>query len=261
MNILTLIRVELVKIRTARMSFGLLAVAAGMTALIATLDAARSGGKFTPPLSTSAGLSFIVTVTGFALLMAFILGVVTSSGEFRHGTATFTYLAAPGRGRVLVAKLLAGFGAGLVFGAAGAAAADAVGLAFAAGKGDAVAVGAATLTRFGIGATLAAGLLAALGAAVGSLVRSQLAAVVGVLVWCLVVESILSGVFGSLSPYLPFAAAATLGGSRLGGGDIGFYSSSTVTSLPFAGAAALVAGIAFVVAAVAAATSVRTDIS
>jgi ABC-2 type transport system permease protein len=256
-----LIRVELLKIRTARMSFGLLATAIGITALIAALDASRAGGKFTPPLSTSAGLSFIVTVTGFSLLMALILGILISSGEFRHGTATVTYLAAPSRGRVLVAKLLAGFGAGLIFGASGAATADVVGLAFAAGKGDAVAVGAATLIRFGLGATLAGGLLAALGAGIGSLVRSQLAVVVGALVWSLLAESVLSGVFGSLSPYLPFTAASTLGGSRLGGGDVGFYSSSLVRPLPFAVAAALVAGIAVVVAAVAAATSVRADIS
>jgi ABC-type transport system involved in multi-copper enzyme maturation permease subunit len=256
-----LIRVELLKIRTVRMSFVMLATAICLTALIAVLDAARAGGKFTPPLSTGAGLSFVVTVTGFALLLALILGVIVSTGEFRHGTATITYLAAPSRSRVLVAKLIASFGIGLIFGAAGAATADTVGLAFAAGKGDAVVVGAATLARYGIGATLAGGLLAALGAGVGSLVRSQLAVLVGVLVWSLVGESILSGAFGSLTPYLPFTAASTLRGSRLGGGDIGFYSASPLQSLPFAAATALVAGLVVAVAASAAATRVRADIS
>lgn len=258
---ITLVRIELLKIRTARMSFGLLAAAVGMTALIAALDAARAGGKFTPPLSSSEGLSFVVTITGFALLMAFIMGIIVSSGEFRHRTATLTYLAAPRRGRVLAAKVLASFGAGLTLGAAGAASADAVGLAFAAGKGYAVAVGTATLTRYGAGAMLAGGLLAALGAGIGSLVRSQLAAVVGALVWCLLMESILSGVFGSLSPYLPFSAASTLGGSRLGGGDIGFFTASPLQPLPFAGAAALLAGLAVVIAAIAAATTSRADIT
>lgn len=256
-----LLRVELLKIRTARTPFALLATAAGMTALIASLDAARAGGKFTPPLTSSAGLSFIVTITGFAQLMALIMGILVSSGEFRHGTATLTYLAAPRRGQVLVAKLLAGFSIGLIFGAVGAVTADVVGLAFAAGKGDGVMVAAGTLTRFGVGATLAGGLLAALGVAVGSLVRSQLPAVVGALVWSLLLESVLSGVFGSASPYLPFTAASTLGGSRLGGGDIGFYSSSSVRPLPFAVAAALVAGLAIVISAMASVTSVRADIS
>lgn len=228
---------------------------------IATLGAARAGGKFTPPLSTSAGLSFIVAVTGFALLMACILGVTAASGEFRHGTATVTYLAAPNRHQVLAAKSVASFTAGLIFGAAGAVTADAAGLAFAAGKGDAVAVGAATLARFGAGATLAGGLLAALRTGVGSLIRSQLAAVAGVLVWSLLGESILGGIFGSLGRYLPFSAASTLGGSRLGGGDVGFYSSSPSPPLASAATAALLTGIAIVTAAIAAATCARADIS
>jgi ABC-type transport system involved in multi-copper enzyme maturation permease subunit len=256
-----LLRVELLKIRTARTPFALLATAAGLTAGMASLDAARAGGKFTPPLTSSAGLSFIVTITGFAQLMALIAGILISSGEFRHGTATLTYLAAPRRGRVLVAKLLAGFSSGLVFGALGTVTADAVGLAFAAAKGDGIIVAAGTLARFGLGATLAGGLLAALGVAVGSLVRSQLPAVVGALVWSLLLESVLSGVFGSAGPYLPFTAASTLAGSRLGGGDVGFYSSSSGQPLPFAVAAALVAGLAIVISVMASVTSIRADIS
>ena len=81
------------------------------------------------------------------------------------------------------------------------------------------------------------------------------------LVWSLLVESVLSGVFGSASPYLPFTAASTLGGSRLGGGDIGFYSSSSVQPLNFAAATALVAGLAVVISFIASVTSVRADIS
>jgi ABC-type transport system involved in multi-copper enzyme maturation permease subunit len=257
-----LIRAELLKIRTTRTPYGLLATAIGVTGLIATLDAARAGKKFIPALSTSAGLSFIVTITGFALLMALVFGVIVSCGEFRHGTATATYLAVPARARVLVAKALASFGAGAIFGTAGAATATAAGLAFAAGRGGTVQVGAATLTRFGAGAMLAAGLLAVLGTGIGALIRSQLAGVVGVLVWCLLLESILAGITDSLSPYLPFTAAATLAGSKLGGRDVGFYAGTTsVQPLPFAGAAFLILGLAVVISAVAARTTVQADIS
>jgi ABC-2 type transport system permease protein len=125
--VITVTRIELLKIRTTRAPFGLLAAAMGITALIAALEAARAGGKFTPPLSSSAGLSFVLTVTGFALLMALVFGVTVTSGEFRHGTATITYLGIPRRARVLAAKVAASFGCGLVFGAAGAATATAVG--------------------------------------------------------------------------------------------------------------------------------------
>jgi ABC-2 type transport system permease protein len=256
-----LTRVELLKIRTTRTPLGLLAATIGITAVITALDAARSGGKFAPPLSTSAGLSFVITITGFALLMALILGIIVSSGEFRHGTATITYLGTPNRSRVLVAKAIASFGAGTLFGAAGAATATAIGVAFAAGHRQALAVGAMTMIRFALGATLGAGLLATLGAGIGSLIRSQLAGVVGALVWCLLMESVLGGVAESLGPYLPFTAATTLGGSKPGGGDIGFYASASIRPLPFLGATALVTGIALVISAVAARTTVQTDIT
>jgi ABC-2 type transport system permease protein len=255
-----LARIELLKIRTTRTPIALLGAAVVITALITTLDAARAGGKFTPPLSTAAGLSFVVTITGFALLMAFALGVIVSSGEFAHGTATATYLGCPQRGRVLAAKTIASFVVGMLFGAVGAATSLAIGLAFTAAKGDAVSIGAATLTRFGVGAVLGGALLAALGASIGSLVRSQLAGVVGVVVWCLLLESILGGIFSSLGPYLPFTAATSLGGSKPGGGDIGFYSSGTVHPLPFAGVAVLMAGLVVFVSVLANRTTVAHDI-
>ncbi|MBO0774004.1 MAG: hypothetical protein J2P35_21340 [Actinobacteria bacterium] len=259
---ITLIRIELLKIRTTRAPFGLLAAAAGITALIASLEAARAGGKFTPPLSSSTGLSFVLTVTGFALLMALVFGVTVTSGEFRHGTATITYLGTPRRARVLAAKLAASFGCGLLFGAAGAATATAVGLAFTLGKGQAIAVGTATMTRYGLGAMLGAGLLAALGAGIGSLLRSQLAGVIGALAWCLVMEAVLGGVFSGLGRYLPFSATATaLAGSRPGGGDVGFYSSDPARALPFAAGTLLIAGIAAVIAGGAARTTDRSDIT
>ena len=45
-----------------------------------------------------------------------MLGVTISSGEFRHQTATLTYLATPNRTRVLAAKAVAAAAGGAVFG-------------------------------------------------------------------------------------------------------------------------------------------------
>lgn len=63
---------------------------------------------------------------------------------------------------------------------------------------------------------MAAALLAAIGVALGSLVRSQLAAVIGVFVWALVIESIVGGLFNAAQPYLPYTAATALAGSKPG---------------------------------------------
>ena len=115
-----LIRVELLKLRTTRLSYGLLATAAGLTALFSVIEASRAGsaGRITP-LYTAAGLNAVISGGVFALILAAVVGVTVSSGEFRHSTATLTYLATPRRNRVLAAKAAAGACAGAVFGLAG----------------------------------------------------------------------------------------------------------------------------------------------
>jgi ABC-type transport system involved in multi-copper enzyme maturation permease subunit len=261
-----LIRIELLKLRTTRLGYGLLATAAGLTIAFSILEATRagSGGNYAPPpLSTAAGLNNVITGGIWALIFAALAGVTISSGEFRHGTATTTYLAVPHRDRLLAAKAVAGALAGAVFGLVGWLIATGVGLGFLGADGDKVPLGAATLTRYAFGYILAAALMAAIGVAIGSLVRSQLAGVVGVLVWSVVVESILGGLFSAVQPYLPYTAATTLAGSGLGDGAFGpaHGAATTASALPFAASAGLLAGIAAALCVIAAATTVRRDIS
>ncbi|MGH3202178.1 MAG: hypothetical protein ACRDN1_18195 [Trebonia sp.] len=258
-----LIRIELLKLRTTRLSYGLLATGAGLTALFTVLVAAFAGsGTGAARLSTTAGLHSVITGGVWALLLATILGVTVTSGEFRHSTATGTYLAAPGRGRVAAAKALAAACAGAVFGLAGSTIATVVGLAFVAGHGYPVAIGAATMARDIAGSVLAGALLAAAGAGLGSLIRSQLAGVIGVFAWTIVIESLLGGLFTSARPYLPYTAATTLGGESLGDAAFGpAHGVAGGSPLPFAAAAALVAAVAVALSAVAARTALRKDIT
>ena len=259
-----LVRVELLKIRTTRLTYGLLATGAGLTILFSILEASRAGaGKSVGPLNTASGLNAVITGGTFALLMAAVLGATVSSGEFRHCTATLTYLATPQRSRVLAAKTGAAARIGAGFGLVGYVIALGVGLIFVSAHGYQVAVGDATLVRYGAGHVVAAALLAAIGVALGSLIRSQLAVVIGVFVWTIVIESILGGLFNSVQPYLPYTAATTLAGSQLGGAAFGpaHDATSAATPLSFAAAAALLAGVAVVIAAVAARTRVARDVS
>jgi len=249
------IRTELLKLRTIRLPLGLLATAAGLTALVTILGAANAGGTghmAPPPLDTTAGVMNLLSRTGFAMLLAAVFGVTVSSGEFRHGTATATYLATPNRIRVLVAKAVVAAGVGLLFGLVASALTTGITLAFVAAKGYSVTVSGATIARFAAGAILGSGLLAAVGVGVGSLIRSQLAAIVAVFLWASVVEQVIGGLFNSTQAYLPFTAAGTMAGSALGGGT---------SALPFAAAAALVAGVAVIVSGVAARTTVQADIA
>ncbi|HWG12209.1 MAG TPA: hypothetical protein VG268_02940 [Streptosporangiaceae bacterium] len=242
-----LVRTELLKLSTIRVTWVLLAGAAGLSALFASLEAYRAGnsGSGVPPITTATGLLTVTTVTGFGMLLAAVLGLISATGEFRHGSATLTYLATPNRLRVLVAKAVAAacFGAG--FGLVAALVAGGVGLGFAAGHGGPLALGAGALAGHAGGAVLGGVLLGALGVAIGSLVRSQLAAVIGIFAWAVVIESLIGGLFTAIRPYLPYAAATTLAGGPL----------------PFVAAAAVIAAVVGAVALVAARTTVPRDVT
>src|SRR5262249_44597045 len=167
-------------------------------------------------------------------------------------TATATYLATPDRVRVLIAKTVTAAAAGLGFGVVATGFTTGISLAFVAAKGYPVALAWGTIARFAAGAILASGLLAAVGVGLGSLLRSQLAAIVAVFAWGLVLEQIIGGLFDASQPYLPYTAATTIAGATLGGGT---------SPLPFAAAAALVAGVAALMAAGAARTPLQTPVS
>lgn len=113
-----LVKIELLKLTTVRVGYGVLAVSAALTALFASLEASRAGsaGTAVAPLFTASGLSTVTTVTGWSMMFAAVLGVIVAAGEFRHATATLTYLDSPNRGRVLAAEAIVGAGAGAVFG-------------------------------------------------------------------------------------------------------------------------------------------------
>jgi len=259
-----LVRTELLKLATMRLSYGMLAVAAALTALFALLenDQAGTAGSGVPPISTADGLRTVTTVTGVAMLFAAVLGSIAANGEFRHSTATLTYLTTPKRSRVLIAKVIAAFCAGSLFGLVAGIIAAGTGLAFVAGHGDHVALSDGTLVGHMAGAVVGAALLAALGAAAGSLVRSQLATVIGIFVWAVIVESAIGGLYTSVRPYLPYTAATTLAGTKVGSAAFGpAHGLSGGGSLPFVAAAALIAAFAAAIALIAARTTVRRDVT
>jgi len=258
-----LVHIELLKLASTRMTYGLLAISLGLTALWNILEASQAGKANGPaPLNTYSGLQSIVTGGAWGLILAAVLGAIISSGEFRHRTVTLTYLAAPHRGRVLAAKTIAGAVGGAVFGIGGYAVACAVGLSFAAAHGYPIAVGGGTFFDWGAGHAVGGALIAVIGVVAGSLVRSQLAVVIGVFVWSIILESLVGGLFKPVRPYLPYTAASALAGTPIGGSSFGPGRGATAAApLPFAAAAALLAAIAVVAALIAARSTVPRDIT
>lgn len=256
-----LIRTELLKLRTTRVTYALLATAMGITALFTALSA-TVGESRDRPLASLAGQTAATTASGFAMIIAAVLGALAATGEFRHLSAALTYLTTPNRQRVLAAKAAAGAVVSAAFGLLAALVTTAIGLSIIAGKGDHITIGVGALVGHAAGAAVGAALLAAIGVAVGTLVRSQLAAVIGVFVWCLILESILGDLVHAVRPYLPYTAATSLGGTPLGSAAFGpGYEVSRQGSLPFVATTALLLAIAVAVAYLADRTTLRRDVS
>ena len=103
----------------------------------------------------------------------------------------------------------------------------------------------------------------------GTLIRSQVAGVVGILIWSLFIEPIIGGVFTSLQPYLPYTAATTLVGAqarnwiRWSPVNVNHGRTPAVAPppLPFGAAVALLGALVIVVSVIAARSRLRADIT
>jgi ABC-2 type transport system permease protein len=205
-----LVGAELAKLRTTRLVYGVTAAMAAFAVLTVVVGVTSAGHQGNPSLSADSlpmlAAGPLIQLAGAALL----LGILGMTGEFRHQTVTQTFLVTPDRGRVVAAKLIAYPLAGIALALATLAVTLAVATGWLAAKGIAPSMLDARLGSV-VGVTLlGAGLCGLVGVGVGALVRNQVAALVGTLVWILVVEGLLMSLLNapSLGKWLPSAAAA-----------------------------------------------------
>jgi ABC-2 type transport system permease protein len=130
----------------------------------------------------------LMGLASLAQAFALVLGVLAITTEFRHGTITPTLLVVPRRVRLLVAKMGASALTGLLLGllTTGCVALIVAGISSARGYDD----GSTTsqVLKMFVGGTIAAGLFALIGLGLGAIVRNQVGAIIGGLVYMLVVE-------------------------------------------------------------------------
>jgi ABC-2 type transport system permease protein len=181
-----LLGAELFKLRTTRTFYGLVGGVLGLIYLITVLASALGH-----PNRGDDVMRGLMGLAGLAGAASLVLGVLTITTEFRHGTITPTLLVAPRRVPLLVSKVVTAVAAGLVLGllATGFVAIAVSLIANARGYDDGATSSQAL--RMVIGGTLATGLYGALGLGVGAIARNQVGAIIGALVYIFVAEPLL----------------------------------------------------------------------
>lgn len=209
-----LVNAELLKLRTTRAAAGVLALTVASTALIMTAVMLIAGRPGQPAIDSGILPDLVVVAKGPLVIFALILGVLGMSGEFRHGTATPTFLVTPQRGRVVAAKVVAYALAGVTLAAASAVVALGIGLPWLRSKGVEVAIFDADVGSRLLGLAATSALHAVLGIGLAALVRNQVVAVAAGLLW-MRVEDMLPAVVHrpGLGRWLPEGAASALTGA------------------------------------------------
>jgi len=208
------LRAELFKQRSTRTVLGLLAAMLGLVLLVVLLHGLGLGaGNFDSTSNQRTALFGWGEV--FGPLFAALLGATSITGEIRYGTIRPTFLVTPRRRRVVAAKVWASMLVGAGFGLVAGAVTAVVGTAALSARGIDVRLDAGDYALMVLGAAAASALWAAIGVGVGAVVRNQVPALVGIVVWLLFVENLLVGdIAGAtgIGRLLPGAAAKAISG-------------------------------------------------
>ena len=207
------IRAEFLKLRTTRMFYGnALATLAFVPLFVAVAIQTAGGDGGGAALDTSEGLRSVLSAASSGSLMVLMIGIIVMAGEFRHNTATSTFLVTPDRRRVVGAKLIASTLVGVGLAMLTSVLSLAIAVPWLAAKDVTVDVLSAEVGLILLAAIAATALYALIGVGVGSLIRNQTAAVVAVLVWVLVVENALVSFVPEVGRWLPGVATDALTG-------------------------------------------------
>ena len=222
-----LVTAELLKVWTApRTLLGILLseMAIVLIGTIATLHSAVNDPVLPPHLNRD-----IATLGGVALLFTTLVGILIATTEYRHGTITLTFLAAPVREKVLAAKAGAAVIASVLLTLPAALLPIVIAQIWVGGRADYHFGGHEwqLAARLFLGAAL----VAMIGFFIGASMKRQLGAVILVLAWIVFLEPAIGGLFPGTNDYLIGPAiGGVLGGS---GNDVPSFGQSSAVVVAY----------------------------
>jgi ABC-2 type transport system permease protein len=195
-------RAEWTKLFTTRVWLGLLLGAClmvgGFSALLTGFAGNDESGL--PPVGTPQFEQVALAQATNATVLFLILGIIGMTQEYRHRTATPTFLAEPRRWRVVVAKLIAYAAIAVPFALVLLAVNLLVVGIYAGARGA-----APSLTDDNVEVLATSGLAlviyALIGVGIGALLRNQVGAIVGGLVYLFVVEPVIASIPATSGAY------------------------------------------------------------
>ena len=195
---ISLIGAELRKLTTTRGTYVLVA-AAVVVSIVTVADPGHSARTFQKPFDEQTFLFFTSLLTRVLIL---IMGIRVVTDEFRYGTILPSLLFTPGRSRLLVAKSVTAAMVGALMAGAAWAAMTAGASVLASSVGTTLRLGTEAWRSLG-GMVGAGALWGVVGVGLGALIRSQVVAIVGGLIWFMGAEDIVRGWLGDAGMYLP----------------------------------------------------------
>ncbi|MEX2107405.1 MAG: hypothetical protein WD827_00800 [Solirubrobacterales bacterium] len=202
---MNLLRAEALKLRTVRTTWLMIGIGMAVEGLFAGLYVGLV------PLGDVGPIREVQTGTGLLMVMLLVLGVLAITTEFRHGTASTTFLAAPRRYPVMVAKLGALLAAGALAGVAYVALNSGLALPlFSAREGSLPPTGDILSVYAGVVVSFA--LFCAFGFGVGAIIRNQVGAIIAALVFFFILSPLPELLPGDIGNYFPAQATGSLHG-------------------------------------------------
>ncbi len=219
------IRTEIRKFFSTRMWWVLLIMlAAYMIFLAATMafslgyGAEDMSGEAVEVDPLAQAKSVYTIAVSFGYVFPALIGIMSVTGEFRHGTIVPSLLFEPSRTKFLVSKLIAALPAGVLYGLVGVLSGTLAGAGTLAIMGEDPMLGEASVWRSIVLAVIALTVWTVVGVGIGSVISNQVAAIVVILAFTQFVEPIvrmalpaaLNDAGAAISAYLPGAAGEAL---------------------------------------------------